>query len=177
MYKKRELKKLAYLAGHHKKRLVNQLEKLNISYKAGYISKEDYEQKLTILLKGRNVDDWLNYYDKYKSKCVDMIREDDKDTKFRVFMFILLAVALVFPYMTNYTGMVVNEKSNIIEINKIVSPEAYLFIDGHAEPIPKKLTIINNEYVYDIDYLELDPNVNVLQIVDKGEIVFSQRIK
>ncbi len=177
MYSRKELRKRAYLAEHYKKRLVNELERLNVNYKAGYISKNEYEQKLTYLLKGRSVDDWLNYYDKYKDACVNIINEEEKDIKFRAFFLILLVMAVAFPFLTNFTGYSIYEPKIIISVNKVVSPDSYLLIDGKAEPIPLNLTLKNGDYVYDIKKLEVDSDVKSLQIIEDNKIVFSKKLK
>lgn len=177
MYKKEDLKRNAQLADIHKKRFLLELEKLNVRFKTNLISKEDYENRLNTILRGRSIEDWISYYDKYKGACVNMIREDEQDTKFRAFLGILLIIVLAFPFLTNYTGGAVTEISNRISINKIVSPEAYLLIDGVAEPIPKPLIQKGAKMVYDIDYLELNKEVNTIQIIDDGIIVFYKELK
>ncbi len=106
MYKRKELKKYNHLADHYKKRLINELDKLNIRLKAGLITQEDYEAHLAVLLKGRSVEDWLSYYDKYQDACVTKIREDETDIKIRAFFLILLLSILVFPLLFGFLFLI-----------------------------------------------------------------------
>ncbi|MFA5176342.1 MAG: hypothetical protein WC413_03745 [Candidatus Nanoarchaeia archaeon] len=177
MVKAGEAEKLAYLAETHEKRLVHELEKLNIKYKLGIINKETYEHTLTHLLRGRSVQEWMSYYDNYKSQCFKIIEEENHDNWFRNFMLILLVLAILLPLSFQYTGFAVSQGQEInLFIGKTVSTGAYLSIDGVAQAIPIKPELINGEYVYKINYLKVPSSAKHIEIIDNRNLVFVQNL-
>ena len=60
-----ELNRKINLANIYKKRLVNFKEDLNYRYNQGLITSKKYDSELNKPLKGRNLDEWLNYYNNY----------------------------------------------------------------------------------------------------------------
>lgn len=171
MKKVGELKKHIYLCNSHEEHLLSELEALNMRKKLNLLTRKQYKKQLTALLRGRSVDDWLSYYKEYKGNCFKMIEEHDRDLQFRGIMFILLLLVLVMPFGLNYTGYGIVEEKGIL-IDKIVSSDAYLIIDGVANPIPLTPEFYNGQYVYKIKYLDLDFK-NKLEIMDNNLIIFS----
>ncbi|MDD5133275.1 MAG: hypothetical protein PHD81_01860 [Candidatus Nanoarchaeia archaeon] len=177
MVKAGEAEKLAYLAETHEKRLVHELEKLNIKYTLGIINKETYEYTLTHLLRGRSVQDWMNYYDNYKGQCAKIIEEENHDNWFRNFMLILLVLAILIPLSLQYTGFAISSgQENAIFVGRTVSTGAYLSIDGVAQAIPGNLEFINGEYVYKINYLKVPSSAKHIEIIDNGNLVFVKNL-
>lgn len=171
MKKVGELKKHIYLCNSHEEHLLGELEALNMRKRLNLLTRKQYKKQLTALLRGRSVDDWLNYYKEYKGNCFKMIEEHDRDLQFRGIMFVLLLLVLVMPFGLNYTGYGVVEEKGIL-VDKMVSSDAYLIIDGIASPIPLTPEFSNGQYVYRIRYLDLDFK-NKLEIMDNNLIVFS----
>jgi len=174
MKKVGELKKHIHMCNSYEDHLLNELEALNVRRKLNLVTKKQYKRQITALLRGRSVDDWLNYYNEYKGSCFNIIKEHKTDSMFRNVLLVLLILVLVLPIGLKYTGYGVSDSG--IYINKIVSSNAYLLIDGVAQPIPQELEFYNGEYVYKLGYLHF-PNVSKIEIVDNNQIVFSKQLK
>jgi len=170
-----DLKKQVYLCNSHEERLLSELEALNMRRRLNMISKKQYKNHVNALLKGRNVDDWIQYYKDYKGECFKVIQEDDSDKNFRGFLFVLLLLVLSVPFVMNFTGLSVYNK-NSISVNQMVSSDAYLLIDGVAQPIPLQPELVNGNYVYNIKTLNIPENVKEVKIMDNDQIVFSKEI-
>src|SRR3989344_2401035 len=170
-----DLKKQVYLCNSHEERLLSELEALNMRRRLNMISKKQYKNHVNALLKGRNVDDWIQYYKDYKGECFKVIQEDDSDKNLRGFLFVLLLLVLSVPFVMNFTGLSVYNK-NSISVNQMVSSDAYLLIDGVAQPIPLQPELVNGNYVYNIKTLNIPENVKEVKIMDNDQIVFSKEI-
>lgn len=170
-----DLKKQVYLCNSHEERLLSELEALNMRRRLNMVSKKQYRNQMTALLKGRSVDDWIQYYKDYKGECFKIIKEDNSDKSFRGILFVLLLLVLFAPFVVNFTGLSVYDK-NSISVNKIVSSDAYLLIDGVAQPIPLDPELINGNYVYNIKSLNIPENAKEIKIMDNDQVVFSKEI-
>jgi len=176
MKKVGELKKHIYLCNSHEERLLNELEALNVRRKINLVTKKQYKKQINGLLKGRPVEDWLNYYKEYKSGCFKAINEYNSDKNFRMFLFIFLVFLLVLPFGLNYTGFSVSNP-NLVLVDKVVSSNAYMLLDGVAKPIPLQTEFIDGRYVYNIKSIEIQLNTKKLEIIDNNQVVFSKDIK
>lgn len=176
MKKVGELKKHIYLCNSYEDRMLNELEALNVRRKLNLVTKKQYKKQITALLKGRSVDDWLNYYKDYKGACFKMIEEQNTDNLFRTMLFTLLLLILILPLGLNYTGFNVLAQKEI-NVDKIVSSNAYLLFDGVAQPIPLQTEFYNGEYVYKVKSLQVSSEVKKIEIMDNNQIVFSKELK
>lgn len=170
-----DLKSRVYLCNSHEERLLSELEALNMRRRLNMVSKKQYRNQMTVLLKGRSVDDWIQYYKDYKGECFKIIKEESSDKNFRGVLLVLLVLALFAPFVTNFTGLSVYDK-NSISVNKIVSSNAYLLIDGVAQPIPLQAELVSGNYVYNIKSLNIPSNVKEVKIMDNDQVVFSKEI-
>ncbi|MBS3163484.1 hypothetical protein J4427_02235 [Candidatus Woesearchaeota archaeon] len=176
MKKVGELKKHIYLCDSHERHLINELEALNVRKKVNLITKKQYKKQLTTLLRGRSVDDWLNYYNDYKSTCYKMIGEHNTDRSIRTVFFVLFLLVLLAPFGLQYTGYSVSDQK-MVYVDKIVSSNAYLLIDGVAQSIPFDPEFYNGQYVYKINYLQIPNSAKKIEIMDNNQIIFVKEIK
>jgi len=174
MKKVGELKKHIHLCNSYEEHMLNELEALNIRRKLNLVTKKQYKKQLSSLLRGRSVDDWLNYYTEYKGTCYNIIKEQKTDNMFRNVLLVLLLLILILPVGLKYTGYGTFESG--VYINKIVSSNSYLLVDGVAQPIPQELEFYNGEYVYKLGYLHF-PEAIKIEIVDNNQVVFLKQLK
>lgn len=66
----------------------------------------------------------------------------------------------------------------IVSVNKMVSSNAYLEVDGISQAIPLELTKVGEDWYYNITYLDLNLTVGIhtLKIIDNSETVFEQNV-
>lgn len=176
MKKAGEAKKHIHLCNIYEEHLLHELESLNVRRKLNIVTKKQYKKQLTALLRGRPVEEWMDYYRKYKGACFNVIREEESDRNFRLLLFMLLMLVLFIPFGMQYTGFSVYDP-NSISVNKVVSANAYLLIDGVAQSIPLDPEFYNGDYVYRIKYLQIPAGAQKIEIIDNNNIVFSKEIK
>lgn len=105
-----------------------------------------------------------------------MIKEHNTDRLIRTMFFLLFLLVLFAPFGLQYTGYSVSNQK-IVYVDKIVSSNAYLSVDGVAQPIPLDSEFYNGQYVYRINYLKIDNDAKKVEIIDNNQIVFEKEIK
>ena len=90
--------------------------------------------------------------------------------------FVLFLLVLLAPFGLQYTGYSVSDQK-MVYVDKIVSSNAYLLIDGVAQSIPFDPEFYNGQYVYKINYLQIPNSAKKIEIMDNNQIIFVKEIK
>lgn len=62
--------------------------------------------------------------------------------------------------------------NTVLEINKQVSSDSYLEVNGEAQPIPVEIKKIGENYVYDISTITVADHHLDIRIIDNGVVVY-----
>ncbi len=170
--KREELKKRIHLCDFYKKMLLNEVEKLAIKRKVGLLSDEEYRYAMNKLLKGRKLEDWINYYNGYKQKCIDLLKDHSFDRFFSTLFLGIFILLLALVYPLSYTGLITAEK--ILPVEMYVSNNTFIIINGISHPIQE---FFGEKESYYIKELRLPLNTKTVEIVDNGFVVFYKELK
>ncbi|MFO8015951.1 MAG: hypothetical protein R6U32_02515, partial [Candidatus Woesearchaeota archaeon] len=121
--RKKELLERIMLCQEYKEEVRDFSRRLNVDYKKGLISEEEYRQKLSKSLGGKTKREWLDYYDDYISRCrKEMQRIDAEKEKKRMgirnsaLLIIGLAIVMsaVLFFSPRHAGYAVLDDAEII---------------------------------------------------------------
>lgn len=98
-----------------KENFLKKVDNLRLSFEQRRINNLDYQRQLNQLLKGRSIDNWLNYYDRnirhlrkeIKSNDFEIRSLSNKKILFIIILCLIISIPLMFVLKNEYTSYVV----------------------------------------------------------------------
>lgn len=139
--RERELLKRIEAAEEYKKKVIGISQGLLVQYRKRKISKDEYEEKLKEVLNGRDIQEWLDYYDNYIKSCNKYLDNCSKDIRKErakiislkvapfVFIGLLIILILVGLFFVGFERKILLSPEDEAYLSEIIVRERASFFD------------------------------------------------
>ena len=107
------------------------------------------------------------------------LKKEKKYNSWLILAIILFVGSVLFIFGLKYTGYTIYSTNNVsMDINMVISKDAFITVNDVAQPIPLELTEINGSFYYDIKDLSFnfDNGQYNISLIDNGTIVFNETV-